>query len=186
MTTEWINQSVIFILLHIFGTALGAGAAFTGDIIFLCSVKKKMLAISEVKILETIGKIVWIGLLILLLSGIGLTLQRPEIFLHSGKFWAKMTVIVILSLNGLVFLYFHLPTIRKSVGKKFSPSSEIIQKRNGVLISGAISVVSWSYVIILGVLGKTPFTYTQFFITYLGVLAIGCAGALLLKKRLLS
>ncbi len=186
MTIEWINQSIIFIMLHILGTALGAGAAFTGDIIFLSSVRKKMLAISEVQILETIGKIVWIGLLILLLSGIGLTLQRPEIFLHSGKFWAKMTIVAILSLNGLVFLRFHLPTIRKSVGEKFSPSSEIIKMRTGIVISGAISVISWSYVIILGVLGRTPFTYAQFFITYLGVLVIGCTGALLLKKRLLS
>ena len=184
--TSWITLHHIFLIIHILGTALGAGAAFTGDILFLRFVKKKLLSKDESQTLQVIGKIVWIGLFILLLSGIGLALERPEIFLHSGKFWAKMTVVAVLTINGLLFLLLHRPVIEKSVGKKFSPTSEIIQKRSGIVLSGAISVLSWNFVIILGVLGRTPFSYLQFLSTYLALLLCTCCIAYLLRKKILS
>lgn len=181
-----MNIWVIFVMLHILGTAIGAGAAFTGDFIFLHSARKKVLNVDQIKILDSIGKFVWLGLLILLISGIGLYFERPDIYWHSGKFWAKMTIVGILSLNGLAFLLFHRPLMEEAAGKKFSNSLGIVKRRNLVALSGGISVVSWSFAIIFGVLGRTPLSYFQFITVYLVVLAISLVFSFFLTKRLLS
>lgn len=186
MTQEWIDQRILFLILHILGTVLGAGAAFTGDAIFLTSVRNKILTLSEIRILKITGNIVWVGLIIALISGIGLVLQRPEIFLHSEKLWAKITIVVVIVVNGAAFHLIHRPTFERSIGKKFSTSSEIVKKRKGIVISGAISVISWSFVIVLGVLGRTPFTYFQFIGVYVFMLMVACATAIYLGKFILS
>src|SRR3990167_3643072 len=109
MSNEWISLDIIFILLHILGTAIGAGAAFTGDFIFLSSARKRILTKSEIRIFKLTGKIVWLGLLILTISGIGLFFERPDIYWHSGKFWAKMAIVLIIAINGLAFHFLHRP-----------------------------------------------------------------------------
>lgn len=186
MITEWLDFRMIFLILHIFGVVLGAGAAYTGDAIFLTSVRKKLLTASEVRIFKITGNVVWLGLLIAVISGIGLVLQRPEIFLYSEKLWAKITIIGIIAANGIIFHVMHRSTLERSIGKKFLLTSEIINKRRGIVISGAISVVSWSFVIILGTLGRTPFTYFQFIGAYALVLILACLTATYLEKVIIS
>lgn len=186
MNEPWIDLRLIYLMFHILGTAVGAGAAFTGDVTFLRAVRNKILTKDEVRVMTTTSRMVWVGLFILLLSGIGLVLERPEIFLQSGKFWAKMTVIGVIVLNGLLFHFLHFSTMHKSTDKKFSSTLPLIQKRGWLVTSGALSVISWNFVIVLGVLGRTPFTYTQFLLTYLLFALIACGGGLLLKKRLIS
>ncbi len=186
MNGEWLNPSTVYLLFHILGTAIGAGAAFTGDLIFMTSVRNKILTSSELRILTTTSRMVWVGILILVMSGIGLVLQRPEIFLNSDKFWTKMTVLFIIILNGLVFHFVHFPIIKNSIGGKFTAKTPLIQKRALLVTSGAISLLSWNYVIVLGVLGRTPFSYVQFFGLYVVLFLLACLGAFLLKKRLIS
>lgn len=186
MTEPWIDSRLVFLLFHILGTALGAGAAFTGDLIFITSVRNKMITSSELRLMRLTSRIVWVGIVILLLSGIGLVMERPEIFLNSGKFWAKMTVLGVIILNGLLFHFIHFPTIINSIEKKFTKNLPLIQKRRWLVTSGAISVLSWNYVIILGVLGRTPFTYIQFLGTYIVFFIFASLTAFLLRKKFIT
>jgi len=182
---EWINPQLAFLMMHIFGAVLGAGAAFTSDFIFLNSVRDKHLSNSEARIMDMTSRIVWVGILILLLSGIGLVTQRPEIFLNSEKFWAKMTIVGIIVANGLVFHFLYKPVFRRSVGKEFSQSSEIIKMRHWIVASGAVSAVSWSFAIILGVLGRVPFSYNQIIGFYALILTGAIGAAVLLRKQII-
>ena len=186
MDYEWINIFMVFVMLHILGTAIGAGAAFTGDFIFLNACRNKIITLDQVRILNLIGLFVWLGLFILLVSGIGLYFERPDIYWHSGKFWAKMTIVGILSVNGLFFLLMHRPLMEKASGKKFSASLDLIKKRNLIAVSGAISVVSWSFAIILGVLGRTPFSYFQFMAFYTATLFVALIFSFFITRKLLS
>ena len=186
MTEPWIDTHLVLILFHILGVALGAGAAFTGDLTFITSVRNKRITSSEFRIMRLTSRIVWIGVIMLILSGVGLVLLRPEIFLHSGKFWAKMTVLGIIISNGLLFHFYHLPTIKKSIDKTFAASLPLIKKRGWLVGSGAVSVLSWNFVIILGVLHKTPFSFGQFLGTYLLLFAGALLIGLLLRKKFIS
>jgi len=183
---DWLNSHSIFLIGHIIGVAFGAGAAFVGDIIFINSVKDKHLSQSENRLLDLIGTVVWLGLGILVLSGLGLVWQRPDIFLNSGKFWAKMTIVLIIALNGLFFHFAHRPVFKKSVGSEFSNEHTIIKRRKWLMVSGAISVTSWMYVIILGTLKATPFSYFQFIGFYLALLSIGIPLAISISKYIIS
>lgn len=186
MTPEWLSLQSIYLMGHIFGTALGAGAAFTGDIIFLTSVRNKLLSENTLHIMQITSRIIWVGLLILLLSGIGLVSERPEIFLNSQKFWAKMSIIGVIITNGLVFHFLHFPILRMGINKKFTATNMIIKNRTILVLSGAISVLSWTMTIILGVLGRTPFSYLQFLGVYCVLLLFSCAVALMMRKRIIS
>ncbi|MEX2012824.1 MAG: hypothetical protein WD967_00300 [Candidatus Levyibacteriota bacterium] len=182
---EWINLQLVFLITHIFGAVLGAGAAFTGDFIFLTSVRDKHLSSSEARIMDMTSRVVWIGILVLLLSGIGLVTQRPEIFLNSEKFWAKMTIVGIIVANGLVFYSLYKPVFRRSIGKEFLQSSEIIKMRAWIVMSGAVSAISWSFAIILGVLGRVPFSYFQIIGFYAAILTVAVGVAVLLRKKII-
>lgn len=183
---EWLTTQSVLLIFHILGTAIGAGAAFLGDLIFITSVRRKILDKKEAEIMHLAGKFVWLGLIILIISGIGLVLERPQIFLNSGKFWAKMSIVTFLALNGLAFHFIHRPIMLKSVGQKFSHTLLIIQKRYWLLISGVVSVVSWNFAIILGVLGRTPFGFWHFIGAYLLVLTAAGVVAVLIKDKILS
>jgi hypothetical protein len=183
---EWIDARMTFLMLHLFGVALGAGAAFTGDWLFLRSIRDRRLSKDEMRLMDTAGVVVWVGLVLLILSGIGLVMQRPDIFLHSDKFWAKMTVVAVIALNGLAFHLVHRPIMKRSVGKKFSAASEVIRKRSWLMASGAISVTSWSYAIVLGVLRATPFSYAQFIGLYVVLLILAIGVSFMIKERILK
>ena len=179
------NYHNIFLIAHIFGVAIGAGGAFAGDILFFSSIKDKHISRTESRFVGVTSKMIWFGILILLISGVGLVWLKPETFLFSGKFWAKMTVVGVIIANGIVFHFRHIPMLRRSYIEEFSEAHELVKNRIWILISGAVSVVSWSYAIVLGVLRKTPFGYVDFISVYLLLLLIAVSVALLLRKKII-
>ena len=179
-------MNVVFVIFHILGVAIGAGAAFTGDFIFFASIKDKVISKEENKLMDAVSTLVWFGLGLILLSGVGLVWLRPEIFLRSEKFWAKMTVVLVIAINGLIFRFVHRKTFAESIGVRFEKADKLMKNKLSIIISGALSMISWVYTIILGVLSRTPFSYAEFIFFYMGILVIAFFGAVLLKDRILS
>ena len=69
--------------------------------------------------------------------------------LQNPKIWAKIAIVAVLSINGLLVHYFVLPRIRSQVGKRLldglSPFDCSL-----VLLAGTVSVISWYVPLILG------------------------------------
>ena len=69
--------------------------------------------------------------------------------LQNPKIWAKIAIVGVLSINGLLVHYFVLPRIRNQVGKRLldglSPFDCSL-----VLLAGTVSTISWYVPLILG------------------------------------
>lgn len=186
MNHTMFDWHTIFGIFHLLGVTIGAGGAFVSDAMFFSSVHDEKISPTEMRFLKLGSAAVWIGLGILFLSGIGLVAMEPERILGSEKFWAKMTIVGIIFVNGLFFHRFHMPRLHRHVGEHFPSSDEFMRRAPFLLASGALSVVSWISAIVLGALRSVPYGYEVIMGVYGVAVAAGIAAALILKKKLLT
>lgn len=146
----------VYTILHIFGAVLGAGGAYVSDIMFLSSVKDRVISVVELKFMKIGSRFVWFGLTLLILSGLLLLNTNPELYLHSSKFLLKMFVVLTILLNGIVFHLIHLPRIHRHAGHHYPSSDEFMRKRGILIASGVVSMTSWTLALILGSLRSIP------------------------------
>lgn len=182
MLLGFITLKTVYLIAHVFGAIFGAGAAFTSDAMFFNSIKDGKIEKKELDFMKLGGKLVWTGVVILVISGILLVSTEPTKYLASTKFLAKITIVGIIILNGVIFHALHLPHIYKHLDIELLQSESFMKKANFVLISGAISTTSWISTVILGMLKTVPYSFTQIFSLYLIIVFIAIISALSLKK----
>lgn len=178
-----MDWQLIFTIGHLIGVALGAGGAYVSDAMFFSSVKDAKISPTELRFLHIGSRLVWVGLAILIFSGIGLFSLDPVTYLASSKFLVKMTIILIIFLNGLVFHFAHLDRIRRHVGEHFPSSDEFMRKRPILMASGAVSFVSWTSAIVLGALSSLSFSYLEIMSVYAVITLAAITGALTLFRQ---
>jgi hypothetical protein len=110
------------------------------------------ISFEHVYVVDFSSKIVTIGLGLLWISGIGFLIHYgvfEPAKLQNPKIWAKIAIVAVLSVNGLLLHYFVLPRIRNQVGKRLldglSPFDCSL-----VLLAGTVSTISWYVPLILG------------------------------------
>lgn len=181
-----IDTYTLLVIGHIVGVALGVGGATASDVIFLRGVTSGVLDRSTLRILKTMSVLVWTGLAILIVSGIGFLLlthaERPTLgLIPSEKVAAKLSIVGILTLNGLVFATVIQPLLEHWEGKTIT--AKLIRPHLTLILTcGAISVTSWYATLILGAIGKVDVTY-GFVMGLYGIVLLGViAGAQLLGR----
>ena len=185
MDFSFVDGRTLLLIAHIFGVAFGAGGAFISDIMFFTSIRDKSISETEMKFLVVGSYCVFIGLGILILSGAGLFFLNMDRYLTSSKFLAKMTIVAIILINGIFLHKTHMPHLKRHIGAHLPSSDEFIRHRPFLLTSGAVSVISWSFAIILGVFRGIPFPYTNIMAVYGVVLILAILVALLLRNVIL-
>jgi hypothetical protein len=104
------------------------------DLIIARFILTRGISHEHVYVVDFSAKIVTIGLGLLWISGIG--------FLFHYGIWAKIAIVAVLTINGLLVHFFVLPRIRKQVGKRLldqlSPFDCSL-----VLLAGTVSAISW-------------------------------------------
>ena len=169
---EFIDTKTLLVVLHLIGVAIGAGGAYMSDAMFTMSVRDEKISRTEFRFLKLGSEMVWIGLVLLIFSGLGLFMQDPGFYLNSTKFLAKMSIVFLLTLNGVIFHIFHIPRIHRHRDEHFPSSDEFERKKGLMLTSGAISITSWTFALILGALSTVPYPYISIMLFYAGVLVI--------------
>lgn len=180
---DLIDIKLFWTIFHLFGVAIGAGGAYMSDIMFFSSIKDEKISATEMRFLKMASKFVWFGIAVLVLSGIGLFFTDMDAYLESSKFLAKVTIVTIIAINGIVFHGMHLPRIERHVGHHFPSSDEFMRHRPLLLVSGAVSFVSWTSVVILGALRSLPFDYLEILGFYLVIVTVAAFGALFIFKH---
>ena len=146
----WIGTGLR--VVHFCGLVLGVGAATLLDLIIARFILMRGISYEHVYVVDFSSKIITIGLGLLWISGIGF-LVHYGVFepakLQNPKIWAKIAIVAVLSINGLLVHYFVLPRIRNQVGKRLldglSPFDCSL-----VLLAGTVSTISWYVPLILG------------------------------------
>lgn len=172
MYLGFIDFKTLYLILHLFGIALGAGAAFFSDIMFFSAMKDMKFSSTEIRFLKLGSRTVWIGLGLLVISGILLFTTDPAKYAHSSKFLAKMTIVAVIIANGYVFHRIHIPRIMRHAREELPSSDEFKRKSISMFASGAVSVTSWVSAVILGAFKKIPYEYSEIMMAYLLVLSI--------------
>jgi len=186
MFEEFIDIKTIYLIVHIFGAILGAGGAFASDAMFLSTIKDGRINSDELRFMKLGSKLVWSGLAVLIISGILLFSTNPSGYLDSSKFLAKMTIIGIIIINGIIFHLIHIPHIQGHIGIRFAHSYTFMKRASFLLASGAVSMASWVLTVILGTLKAVPFSYTQIMSVYLAIITCAIFGAVIFKKIILK
>lgn len=176
MVEPTVSTREVLLVIHIIGTVLGVGGATISDLIFFKATKDEKMDSHEWGILRAVSKVIWVGLALAIISGIGFLLQMDDI--SNPKIWAKVTIIGVIFLNG-VFLHWKIfPLFASMVGKKIS-NTQFAENMTTVFTSGAISITSWYIVLILGTwrgLNNT-LSYWQILCAYIVILMFGIAVA---------
>jgi hypothetical protein len=174
MLPEFITPKIIYIILHLFGVAIGAGGAYFSGFIFMNSLRDGVLTETEIRFLKLASKIVWAGVAILVISGALIFLTDTERYLSSAKFLSKMTVVAIIIINGFLYHIRHMPKMVSEMRKRFE-----LKENYQIFISGAVSLVSWTSAVILGSLRGLPYSYGSIMLTYIIILLISIGMALI-------
>jgi len=183
---EFINLENIFTVLHLIGVILGMGAAFMTDIMFINSTKDKVLTNGEISFIALGSRTVWMGLFLIIISGLVLFFLEPAKYLESSKFLSKMTVVGVLTINGLFFHFKHLPFLKSQVDVNLTKSQEFISNSKWLFISGAISTTSWLAALVLGSLRRIPFELDTILICYTVLLLVAIPFSLVFRKIFLK
>lgn len=186
MFLGFVDNTTIYLIAHIFGAILGAGSAFLSDAMFFSSIKDGLIEKTELRFMQLGGMFVWIGLFILIVSGVFLVLTNPDYYLSSTKFLAKVSTVGLIITNGIIFHFVHLQNIKKHLGIKFKDAPLFLKNSSLLMASGALSMVSWVFTVVLGMLKNVPYSYIQIMSVYLICIILAITFVLFSKKKILK
>lgn len=146
-------------IVHFVGLALGLGAATVLDLmIFRFFINGKVTS-EQWAIFDFGSKIVNAGLVLLWATGFGFLAYYgafEPIKFGNEKVWAKMLIVLILTINGFFIHAVILPKVKAQIGKSLLEGMSTREK-SVLLTSGAISATSWYVPLLLGALPQLNF-----------------------------
>jgi hypothetical protein len=177
----FLTLLTILKLVHLMGLIMGFGGAILADAtIFLRGVIRPVSAYTLHQT-TVLSHIVTAGLVILWTSGAGLIwinlLDKPE-YLTNQKLWAKIAIVAVLTINGVLVHKLVLPFLKKSMGNRLFESADAKQIA-GMTLLGGISLVSWTVPFVLGKASELNYVTPMFSILAIYGLCIAVAWALL-------
>jgi len=174
------NIKIPATVIHVIAVVFGMGGALVSDLLFNFFSKDKKLNGTEISTLSVLKHIVFYSLMIIILSGIAIFLSDMEKYIRSVKFLSKMSILLVLLVNGYVLDKHIWPHL---LNNNFFTARKERTTRKMAFACGAISVISWLSVCTLGVLDKLSISYGLIISLYLTVIAFGVAVSLLIEKR---
>lgn len=162
MTEFLTDYYQYFLIAHLFFVAIGLGAAVVTDALFFKFLKDFQISKLEKLVMDSLSQVIWIAISGIVIAGLAVFATQAEAFLESAKFVAKMSIFIILIINGLVLNFVVGPKLSKLFpGKKELSLKSLRIKRKLSFAFGAVSMTSWISVFILGALWNLPFEYFQ-------------------------
>lgn len=139
-------------IFHLVGLIMGLGGAVLLDLnIFTRGVLRPVSGYT-VHLTETLSKCVSLGLIILWITGgalIALNMQVKPDYLMNPKLWAKILIVMALTLNGMFIHRYVLPFLKGEMGNRLFAR---VTSRELLLLTlvGSVSFVSWVTPFVLG------------------------------------
>jgi len=154
---SWIGTGLR--VVHFCGLVLGVGAATLLDLIIARFVLMRGISKEHVHVIEFSSKVVTVGLGLLWISGVGFLIHYGFVDpakLQNPKIWAKIAIVAVLSINGILVHHFVLPRIRIQVGKRLLEDLSH-SHCSLLLLAGTVSAISWYVPLMLGAIPQLNF-----------------------------
>lgn len=150
------SPRIILIIVHIIAVVLGVGGATASDVIFFKSISDGRITTAELSFLKTMSILVWAGLTLAVLSGLGFVILAgfitPELqsAYSVSKIITKVIITMIITLNGIALHLFIMPIFEKNLEQPLVTSKSFRRYIPIIFTSGALSATSWYTVLIMG------------------------------------
>ena len=167
-------------IVHVGGVVLGMGGALVADMLFSFFSKDKKLNSTEIYTLSILSKLVLYSLIVIALSGLALFLSDVGEYINSAKFLAKMSILLVLLINGYLLNKYIWPHL---LNKNFFTLKKERNIRRLAFVFGAISVISWLSVFALGSLHDLAVSYSSIISIYFVIVFLGIIISLWVEKR---
>ena len=156
----------LIVYAHLLSACVAVGILLMQDLA-LAKTRGNALSASAVRDLTRSAEIMFIALVLLWISGLSLVLlgylENPQQYLMNEKLWAKFTVVAVLTLNGIALHYFSFPRVTSRRGLLGLPTFEQIL----VVLTGALSSVSWLFACYLGIARNWNYTADYSFVMFI-------------------
>jgi hypothetical protein len=176
------------VTLHLLGLVLGLGAATVLDLVIVRFLIRNRVTGDYWNMIEFCSKVVTAGLILLWLSGLGFLIHYGAFDpskLMNQKVWAKIAIVVILTLNGAFIHGAVLPLVRQRIGRGLFDGLPPRQQ-SLLLASGAVSATSWYVPLILGAVPQfNGLPVASILLAYAVLLAVAVATARGLARTVL-
>jgi uncharacterized membrane protein len=172
-----IDYKSIIVIIHAISAGLGVGAATIADIMFFKALKDYRISSDEAETFRTLSQVLWCALGILILTGSMLYLGNSLALGESSKFLVKVVIVGVVTLNGVLLNLIVAPKLTSiSFGSAHEHHPrELIRLRRFAFAFGAISIISWYVVFILGSIKSIPISFGN----GIGIYGIVIVGAII-------
>ena len=179
------NRTIIMII-HGIGAAIGLGGATISDFFFFRFLKDLRISEWEADVLKSLSQVIWLALVILVVTGIAIYLPEAQIYNESSKFLAKVFIVFVIIINGLLLNLFISPRLVQISfqGRHSHKEGELRSLRRFAFALGAVSIVSWYSAFALGMLKSLPFTIWGILGIYLVLIALAIIVSQIIESRL--
>lgn len=168
------EHKTLVVIIHAIAATIGVGAATITDIFFFRFLEDRKISVFEAGVLNTLSRVIWIAIAILLVSGLGLYLPNAEVLGESSKFLVKMIGVAVLIANGVALNLVVSPRLMHiSFNEEHAHmKGELIRLRKISFALGAISISSWYMIFILGNLRKVNLPFSTLLLLYFGIVVL--------------
>jgi hypothetical protein len=138
--------------------------------------------------MDIISDVIWVALVMLIVTGIGLYVAQAGTLAESTKFWAKVVVVGVVTVNGVLLNLIVSPKLMSiSFGQTHvdHPGQLHGLRRLGFALGG-VSIVSWYTTFILGSVRSLPFTTPQILLGYVALLAFVVLGSQVMDRIMIK
>lgn len=150
----------VLIAGHLIGLAFGVGGALTLDIIAFRYFYLDRITAEKLIIFHFIARLVTFGLFVLWVTGIAFLWiywqYQPEL-LGNQKVWAKVVIVVALTINGYFLHHKVFPILDRNLGLQLFHKVSVDEKAMMFSLS-SISIISWGFPLVLGIARSLNFT----------------------------
>lgn len=183
-----MDIKTIFVLGHLVGLVIGLGAVTLLDIYLLRLLRGKPVSAADASLVDFGSKLAMIGLGILWFTGAAFLVIyaiRDPSLLANPKLHAKIAVVAILSVNGVLLHNWVMPLMQRSVGRPlFGPGSRV-RTRLAFRAAASISAASWWTPVVLGAVKEFNFAAPMWvFLLAYAALTLASYGALAAIEKL--
>ena len=180
----------LFIAGHLVGLAFGVGGALTLDIIAFRYFYLDRITHEKLVLFNFIARLVTTGLFVLWVTGLAflwIYWQYEPQLLGNPKVWAKVVIVLVLTINGWFLHHKVFPILDRNLGKQLFHRVTVDEKAMMFTFS-SISIISWGFPLVLGIARSLNFTtgMENILALYFLMLSSNCLLMLLVFKLFLE
>lgn len=172
---------VIALIGHLVGIAFGVGGSTVSDLVFVSCVRRRRTDHTLQVVMHVAGRCVMVGLGLLIASGFALVATGTH---PSQRFWAKMVVVAVITLNGTIAHRLTFP--RLSTALREGRVQLTLPFLHQLSVAAAISATSWYTALVLGAWKTAHLTLGLYLMIYVGALFVAMVFSLLMTPTILD